>query len=60
MPGLLKFLGRTLQLIALLILPSALWVAEFQKSESGAVTLFLGAIGIFFIGSLLTKGAKVG
>lgn len=60
MPGLLKFLGRTLELVGLLLLPSAIWVAEFQKSESGAVTLFLGALGIFFIGWLLTKGAKVG
>ena len=55
MPGLLKFLGRTLQLIGLLILPSAIWVAEVQKSEAGAVTVFLGSLGIFLIGWVFLK-----
>ena len=59
MPGLLKFFGRTFELLGLLLLPSAIWAAEFQKSESGAVAIFLGSLGIFFIGWILTKGAKV-
>lgn len=49
------FLGRTLQLISLLILPSAIWIAEVQKSEAGAVTIFLGGIGTFFVGWVFTK-----
>ena len=49
------FIGRTLQLIGLLILPSAIWVAEVQKSESGALSIFFGGMAIFFLGWSLTK-----
>ena len=49
------FAGRTLQLAGLLILPSALWAAEFQKSEARAVTLLVGSIGLFFLGWFLQK-----
>jgi len=55
MQGFLKFVGRMLQLIALLALPSAIWVAEIQKSEAGAVTIFLGSLGAFFVGWIFTK-----
>lgn len=48
------FLGRTFELVGLLVLPSAIWVAEVQKSEAMAVTIFLGGIGMFFAGWLLT------
>jgi len=49
------FLGRTLQLIGLLVLPSAVWVAEVQKSEAGAIGVFVAGIGIFFIGWVFSK-----
>lgn len=49
------FLGRTLQLVSLLTLPSAIWVAEVQKSEAGAITIFIGAITLFLIGWLLAR-----
>ena len=51
----LYFAGRTLQLAGLLILPSAIWAAEFQKSEARAVTLLVGSIGLFFLGWFLQK-----
>ncbi|MBI4115531.1 MAG: hypothetical protein HY447_03040 [Candidatus Omnitrophica bacterium] len=49
------FLGRALQLIGLLALPSAIWIAEFEKSEAGAILVFLGSLVIFFVGWILTK-----
>ena len=49
------FLGRAFQVFGLLALPSAIWVAEVQKSEAGAVTILLGSMGIFFFGWVFTK-----
>jgi hypothetical protein len=49
------FLGRTFQLIGLLILPSAIWIAEVQKNEAGAGAIFLGGIGTFFGGWIFLK-----
>jgi hypothetical protein len=47
--------GRTFQLIGLLILPSAIWVAEFHKSEAGAIGIFLAGIFLFFLGWIFSK-----
>lgn len=55
MKSILSFTGRTLQLIGLLILPSAIWVAEFQKSETGSIAILLGGIGAFFVGWVFTR-----
>ena len=52
----LYFTGRTFQLIGLLALPSAIWAAEIQRSEAAAVGILLGAIGIFFLGWIFSKG----
>ena len=49
------FTGRTLQLIGLLVLPSAIWAAEILRSESGAIGLLAGGVVIFFIGWLLAR-----
>ena len=46
----LYFFGRTLQLIGLLVLPSAIWAAEVWRSEALAIGIFLGGVGIFFVG----------
>jgi len=53
--------GRTLQLAGLLILPSAIWVTEVEKSEWGALTIFFGGIVIFLVGLALVviAGIKV-
>ena len=55
MKTIFNFIGRALQLFGLLALPSAIWVAEFQKNEAAAVTLFVGSMGIFFIGWVFTR-----
>ena len=44
------FLGKLLQLIALLILPSALWVGHFEHNEPAAVSIFVGSIIVFYVG----------
>ena len=50
--------GRVLQLIGLLAMPSSIWIAEFRHSERGAISVFLGSMGLFFIGWLLTAGFR--
>ncbi|GEM_PF-3334756 len=54
-PDLLYFVGRTFQLTGLLVLPSAIWAVEVQKSEPMALGIFFGGIGIFVVGSILAK-----
>ncbi len=51
----LYFLGRFLQLLGLLVLPSAIWVTEVLRSEAQALTVFLGGIALFFVGWILTR-----
>jgi hypothetical protein len=46
--------GRGLQLMALIALPSAFWITQFERDERQALTIFLGAIFVFFVGYLLT------
>jgi len=47
--------GRFLQIFALLAMPSAIWVADFQHSEAGALSIFLGSLGVFYAGYLFTR-----
>ena len=47
--------GRFLQLFGLLVMPSAIWVAEFRHSEWGAISVFLGSTGVFIFGWLLAR-----
>lgn len=47
--------GRTFQLIGLLALPSAIWIAEFQKSEVLAISILIGSILVFFVGWIVTR-----
>ncbi len=51
----LYWTGRCLQLAGLLLLPSAIWVTEFARSEAGALAILFGAMAIFFFGWLLTR-----
>ena len=55
MKFILYWTGRTLQFTGLLIVPSAVWAAEFLKSEAGAIGLLAGGLIIFFIGWLLAR-----
>jgi len=51
-------IGRTLQLIALLVMPSAIWVGHFEHNEAGAIAVFLGAIVLFMAGYVLASLGK--
>ena len=57
MKTLLRLAGRTFQLAGLITLPSAIWVAEINRSEKGAVAIFLGSLLVFFMGYLLTRAS---
>ena len=50
--------GRIFQLIGLLAMPSAIWAAEYLRSEPISIGIFLGAILVFALGWLLVKISK--
>jgi hypothetical protein len=54
----LYFIGRAFQLIGLLAMPSAMWVAEIQRDEALSIGVFVGAGIVFLIGLFLTNMAK--
>ncbi len=54
----LYFIGRALQLTALLVLPSAIWAGEYNHSESMAVGIFVAGILAFGTGYFLTQLAR--
>ena len=47
--------GRTLQLTGLLALPSAIWAAEFLRSEPLAVGILLASLIVFFVGWIVAR-----
>ena len=51
--------GRGLQLIGLLAMPSAMWVAEVQRDEALSIGVFVGAGIVFLIGFFLVRKAKL-
>jgi len=51
----LYFIGRTLQLFGLLILPSSIWVAEVRRSEAEAIGVLVLGVGSFFTGWVFQK-----
>ena len=48
-------LGRALQLLSLLVLPSAIWTAEMTHSEAVSIALFVSSVAVFFAGYALTR-----
>ena len=48
-------IGRFLQALALVTLPSAMWVAHFERNEAISIGLFLGSVAVFYLGYILTK-----
>lgn len=52
------YAGKIFQLIGLIAMPSAIWVAQFEHSERGSIGIFLGSILVFFIGWILTVIAR--
>jgi hypothetical protein len=51
----LYYVGRTLQALALFVMPFAMWVGHFGHNETGSVLIFFGSIALFFFGWWLTK-----
>ena len=51
----LYYLGRLMQLAALIVLPSAIWVGQFGHSERGTILIFAGSVSVFYLGWLLTR-----
>ena len=48
-------LGRALQILSLLVLPSAVWAAEFYHSESLSIGIFVASLLAFGAGYFLTQ-----
>lgn len=44
--------------MALLILPSAIWMAEIRHSEKGAISIFILSVLVFAIGFCLARVAS--
>ncbi len=53
----LFWLGRSFQLLSLLVLPSAIWAAEFYHSEVLSVGILVAALLAFAAGYFLTQMA---
>ena len=49
------YLGRLFQLIALIVLPFAIWVGQFGHNERGCILIFSGSIIVFYIGWLIAR-----
>ena len=48
-------IGRILQLFALLLMPSAIWVGHFRHNEQGAIAVFVSSMAVFFVGWIFQK-----
>jgi len=51
----LYYLGRLLQLTALIVMPSSIFAGEFLHSEKIALSLFIGSGFVFYAGWVLAK-----
>ena len=49
------YFGRTLQLVGLAVMPSAIWVGHFGHNERGAITIFVSSVVVFYIGWLSAR-----
>ena len=54
------YAGRIFQIMGLLTMPYAMWVAHFQRDEQISVAIFVASIVVFFVGYLLTLLGKRG
>jgi hypothetical protein len=58
--GVIHAMGRALELVALMAMPSAIWVGHFKRDEAGAIGIFVGSAAVFFAGWLMAKGSSEG
>lgn len=49
------FLSRALQLIALIVLPSSIWVGHFDHNEPLAIMILLVSVVLFAAGYFLCR-----
>lgn len=49
------YVGRFLQMVGLITMPSAIWVGHFGHNERASIIIFVGSAAIFYIGVLLAK-----
>jgi len=52
------FLGRALQMIGLVVMPSAILAAEGLHNEALCIGVFVGAGVVFLIGYFITSASK--
>ena len=55
MKRVIYWLGRGLQLSALLVLPSAIWVGSMGHDEKNCIFIFLACLTVFYSGYFLTR-----
>lgn len=55
MRAVLYYAGRALQLIGLLAMPSAMWIAQVERNERLSIGIFVGSFAVFAAGYFLTK-----
>ena len=49
------YAGRALQIAGLLAMPSAMWIAQFERNERLSIGIFVGSFAAFAAGYFLTK-----
>ena len=48
-------MGRFLQVAALVLMPFSIWAGQLGHNERGAIAIFVGSIGVFFIGLFFAR-----
>lgn len=52
--------GRIFQIVGLIAMPSAMWVAQFEHNERGSIAIFVASIFVFYAGYFLTRLSRKG
>ena len=53
--NMIRLAGRIFQLIGLVAMPAAIFVAEVDHNEKGCIAIFTASIVVFILGYLLTR-----
>lgn len=56
--NMLYYAGRIFQLIGLLAMPSAMWIAQIEHDEGKSIGVFVGSLIVFYVGVLLVNAGK--
>ncbi len=49
------FIGKALQIMGLIALPSAIWAGQLKHDEKGAIMIFLSSVSVFILGYFLCR-----